>query len=121
MHYAWSMIGHPSFYMSRTNVSKSCNESITYNRTDFVDKQAYGSVHIAGQNEPFSFALVFTRIIEFDDKHDKTSQGFDPNQANDISYWLNESTVRTFTFSGDTFHLSTNNSYLTGLEIKVNS
>lgn len=122
MHYAWSMTGYPTLFMSRSNDTTDCNKSISYNSTEYSSTQAFGSVKIAGATEDvFSFALVFTRIIEFEVKHEKAAGAFDPNLAftnssDYCSYWLNNS---PFSFTSTTFHLTPNSSYLKSMDIKV--
>ncbi len=132
MRYAWSMIGHPTLFMSRANGSRPCNESISYSPKAYETSQAFGSVKIPEIQDTFSFAVVFTRVIEFDVSHDKAADAFDVsqvfcsnyrtqkncNQSSDDYqwYWLEHTDV---SFGSDTFHVEVVNASGLHLDFKV--
>jgi hypothetical protein len=67
MNYAWSTVGFPTLFISQS-LSRNCtNESFRMtNENEYMDSQAFGSVHIAGSDSNASVAIVFRRLIEFE-------------------------------------------------------
>ena len=78
MNFAWSAVGFPTLFVSRSFGSESRNcSSFKINETGFLDSQAHGSVNIAGAWSNDSLAIVFRRLIMFDGgKSAKASSGF---------------------------------------------
>ncbi len=69
MHFVWSTVQNPTLYLSHTpNTGKSCScDGSVYNCTlNSMDVDQNCTISIPGLDSPFSLAIIFTRIIEFD-------------------------------------------------------
>ena len=65
MHFVWSTVQNPTLYLSHTpNVNNSCSCNGSQYNKDYPRNQN-STVLIPGLDGPFSLAIIFTRIVEF--------------------------------------------------------
>lgn len=94
LHYAWSTVGYPTIFISRSPYSNNSNDVNNclshfhvHNYTEFRDNQEPGSVSINGTSTNFSFALIFKSLVEFKVSTRKLqgARAFNPNLAHNCS------------------------------------
>ena len=86
LRYVWSVVGAPTLFLSITpsSVDLNCTESVnsSFNWKTFNSDQRKGSAEIPGFDGNFSFAIVFSSLIEYRDANAKAQYGFN---ASDLS------------------------------------
>lgn len=104
LHYAWSTVGYPTLFISRSGVvnTSNCNSAIhVTDYSEFKNHQSPGSVKIDGAINNFSFALVFKTIIDFpvDKKKLPSTGAFKPFKNNYTFYDLSDEALQWSSYS----------------------
>ncbi|XP_059175440.1 glycosylated lysosomal membrane protein B-like [Physella acuta] len=85
LHYVFSTIGLPTVLLVRTTGE---DNSLFFNWTMLNESSIFGAINFGEKkvNINYTFAVAFTRLIEYDDKDD--SADLEANQKKDTTRWL---------------------------------
>jgi len=116
LHYAWSTVGYPTVFISRSSLDSiknknDCTSNFHVNNyKEFLTHQTAGSVSIDDVTDNFSFALIFKSLVEFkvNTKKLPTTSAFHPDQLqkcyderNCHVYYLNNNDLKWSSYDPD--------------------